>query len=269
MCHRKFFLTLAGALLLCSSAVPTQAQTGVPTPQKYEPMTDDNLGSWVRKLGYKSEEKLNIQGDRFWLVPTQQDGVNCVVELAPYRINGRINGYWLIARVGDPINANQPPSAQALLKVLETNHTLAPYFFSFDKGSKQICLNFEHPNNTGNQTELSSQLNMLLGKVRSTKSVWSLKPGADIPIAPGTLVWTGNETLENFGPLTFHLAKDAKATVIDAQSTTAGSWSQKGNQITVTLPNSVYEGMVKDNTLRGTARASNGQTWTFQVKRQD
>jgi hypothetical protein len=86
---------------------------------------------------------------------------------------------------------------------------------------------------------------------------------------PESNTWQGTESLAGFGKVTFRLLAEGKAVMIDAQSTTGGSWKRKGDEVTITFSNCIYTGTIKGDVLAGRARFTVGEsrTWTFSVTR--
>ena len=78
--------------------------------------------------------------------------------------------------------------------------------------------------------------------------------------------WTGSESLQGFGRLSFELHNGGRAVMHDAAGTTQGVWQQSGNQITLQFDNGriVYTGMMQGNTILGTAR-NDRTSWNFSV----
>ncbi len=139
----------------------------------------------------------------------------------------------------------------------------------------QVTITFENCVYTGTiqgQT-LSGNARFLANDKTWTFSV-ARAGAAPPPTTPGPIAsiagsrWTGNENLQGFSTLTFEFHADTKAVMIDAQSTANGKWTQKGNQVTITFGNCVYQGTIKDQVLSGNAGYTTGDaTWTFSVTR--
>src|SRR5262249_50199493 len=77
--------------------------------------------------------------------------------------------------------------------------------------------------------------------------------------------WTGTENLQGFGKLTFQFQASGAATMTDANTSVQGSWSQNGNQVTISFTSCVYTGTINGRVLSGNARSNIGQVWTFSV----
>src|SRR5262249_9271940 len=61
-------------------------------------------------------------------------------------------------------------------------------------------------------------------------------PGPGVPAATAKLVgslWVGSETLPGFGKLSFEFIDARQVVMVDAKETAEGTWSQKGNQVTL------------------------------------
>jgi hypothetical protein len=282
MRHIISSLALVGFLGLPGGSGLVRAQVIQPAQPQFEQMTDEKLTTWMRNLGYTVEEKSNTQGQRYWSVQYQNDGWSYLVELSPYRNNnGQINGFWLISKLGKPLDPNHLPTAQTLLNVLERNHTIVPYFFSFHRQSNYLCLNYEHPYSTSHQDQIKTLFTNFFNKTRETQTVWTVAPapaantagnpgGSDKPAAGnlGGTTWAGTENLQGFGKLSFKFNANGSCSMTDPNSTVQGTWSQNGNQVTITFTHCVYTGTIEGRTLSGNARSNIGQTWTFNVKMQ-
>src|SRR5262249_45643540 len=124
MRHLICTLALTSFLALHGGAATAWAQAAQPDPAQFEQMTAPSPAGWLKNLGFTVEEKSNNLGQRYWSVQSQQNGWNYIVELSPYRNNkGQINGFWLVSKLGKPLDTNQLPTAQTLLNILERNHT--------------------------------------------------------------------------------------------------------------------------------------------------
>ncbi len=88
------------------------------------------------------------------------------------------------------------------------------------------------------------------------------------PQVAGT-TWSGNETLQNFGALTFQFQPNGTAIMIDTSGRSQGTWSVAGNRVTISFNNGqiVYVGTITGNTMTGEASNSNGGSWRFTVRR--
>lgn len=117
---------------------------------------------------------------------------------------------------------------------------------------------------------------------------WSPSISKDLPFAYTTNVtfgpatpdktipstrWTGNETLEGYGKLTFTMYEGGRAVMVDAKSTSEGIWRKEGNQYTLRFSNGavVYNGTLKGSVLSGTAshpghRQDSVVSWNWSVK---
>ncbi|MGF1581357.1 MAG: trypsin-like peptidase domain-containing protein [Gemmataceae bacterium] len=84
----------------------------------------------------------------------------------------------------------------------------------------------------------------------------------------GGTTWSGSETLENFGALTFQFLANGTAIMIDTAGRSQGTWTLQGNQVTIRFNNGqiVYVGTVSGNTMTGGAANSKGGSWRFTLK---
>ena len=93
--------------------------------------------------------------------------------------------------------------------------------------------------------------------------------GGTAVVAASGRKFVGNETLAGYGALTFELHTGGKATMIDAKSTSQGTWLQNGDTVGLFFDNGrvVYSGTI--NGANASGNASNGRTnwtWTAQVQ---
>ena len=98
--------------------------------------------------------------------------------------------------------------------------------------------------------------------------VAATKPIASVVPAQAT-VWVGSETLGGYGSLTLHMHPGGKAVMMDAKSTSQGTWEQKGKQIILRFHDGkvVYTGELSQTTLSGTAQNLK-TSWKFSVQLQ-
>lgn len=87
--------------------------------------------------------------------------------------------------------------------------------------------------------------------------------------------WVGTETLAGFGKLSFSLYSDGRAVMVDARDTVEGTWTRKGQNMTLTFFNGsvVYQGTVNGASLAGTAsgpasRMNTRTTWAWSTQMQ-
>jgi hypothetical protein len=213
------------------------------------------------------------------------------VEVLPERnkTTKQIIGFWLISDLGDVVNNPGALSAPALLKLMEKSHEMAPYFFTFNQATKHIAMNFEYPYGTADKNTLQTQFNNLFTKIRDTYPLWKsdvlVAAGGNpnpnpipnpvpnpIPNPQAELVnsqWTGSETLQGYGKLTFKFAPGGQATMIDSDGATPGTWSQAGNQVTLKFYSGqvTYQATINGTSMTGTA-TNGGKSWTFSLNRQ-
>jgi hypothetical protein len=100
--------------------------------------------------------------------------------------------------------------------------------------------------------------------------------GTDAPRPPAAKTrtrhlstWSGQETLQGYGKLTFRLYEDNKAVMLDAKEVSNGEWERNGNRITLRFDDGrvVYDGEMDGSELRGTAR-NDRTSWNWSVRRQ-
>ncbi len=78
--------------------------------------------------------------------------------------------------------------------------------------------------------------------------------------------WRGRENLQGFGDLSFRFMAGGVVLMQDAQGDTPGTWTYKGNQITLSFNGgTTYAGTLQGSTLSGTARGGRGQAWSWSV----
>jgi hypothetical protein len=78
-------------------------------------------------------------------------------------------------------------------------------------------------------------------------------------------VWVGSESLAGYGRLEFQFLPRGRVVMVDARETVRGSYVRRGTYVVLTFPGTAtYSGVVRGNTLSGTARDST-RTWTWSV----
>jgi hypothetical protein len=113
-----------------------------------------------------------------------------------------------------------------------------------------------------------------LSTVNSTVTPNPVAPAVVVPVnlnvagLAGT-AWTGSENLGSYGKLTFRFAAGGRATMIDARSTVAGTFTINGNQVHITLPGiASYRGTINGTTFAGHG-SDNTRTWSFSVRQRN
>lgn len=291
--RKQTTLALSGMLACLMFAGIASAQTG-PIDGGKQPsngggdttqLTDQNFPQMLKQLGYKVETRKNNKGLDFWKITAQENGWGFVVEVVPQRTNGKIIGFWMISDLGAAINNPNAVSPAALLKLMEKSHQMAPFFFSYNVGSKHIAMNYEYPSGKITQSNMKTQFSNFFKKVRDTYKLWDTKVVMGGPAPPNNgnpqpvpnpgvvklagTSWTGTESLQNFGKLTFQFAAGGKATMIDTAGVSNGTWTQNGNQVNIQFFNGkvTYSGVLNGNAISGNASNTAGAKWTFKVSK--
>ncbi len=76
--------------------------------------------------------------------------------------------------------------------------------------------------------------------------------------------FAGNETLLNYGPVSFRFVNANTVEMTDTDGVTRGTYTQNGLTVTMTFGNVTYAGDIRGDAISGTATNSRS-TWTFQV----
>src|SRR5260221_6748823 len=82
--------------------------------------------------------------------------------------------------------------------------------------------------------------------------------------------WAGTENLNGFGKVSFTFCSDGKVTMVDAQSTVKGSWTQNGTSVSISFANCEYRGSLEGSSIRGAAYFTAGTSrvqWSFAVNK--
>jgi hypothetical protein len=269
------------------------ADPPAPAPGGPVQLDDTSFPQMLKELGYKVEAKTNTQNHAYWVIQTQLDGWGYVVEVMPQRNKEtkQIKGFWLISDLGGSLNNPSSVSAPALLKLMEKSHEMAPFFFTYNPATKHIAMNFEYPSGTASKDGLKAQFETLFGKIRSTYPLWKsdvlVAGGGFVPVNPNPVPvnpvpvnpppaaaglagsqWVGSETLQGYAQLTFQFGQGNNATMIDNDGVTKGSYTQVGNQVTLSFYNGQvsYKGTINGNNITGTGQNA-AKSWTFTLTR--
>jgi len=92
--------------------------------------------------------------------------------------------------------------------------------------------------------------------------------GGQPPANLAGTTWVGSENLQGYGRLSFQFSPGGRVTMIDTRETTAGSWTQAGQSVTLQFysGNVLYTGTTSGNTMSGTARNVKGKTtWAWSL----
>jgi hypothetical protein len=245
----------------------------------------------LRQLGYTVTEKAVGNGGVCWQIVTQSENWSFTVHVLPMGSNDKINCLLLTSDLGRKLSPQT--GAQAVLKLLQWNHE-QDYLIYFAYNAQSGCITAQRPYLFPDATpeELRATFDDFFKTIRDSYAVWNpLSGGAAAPAGNGNpgpgnpgpgnggqapeqpaaaktiagTSWTGSENLPGFGKLTFVFRAGGAVTMIDAKGETPGSWTQNGDQITITFDGCVYQGRINGQTLAGSGRLAQGQTWTFQV----
>lgn len=108
--------------------------------------------------------------------------------------------------------------------------------------------------------------NILAGSARFTDGPNAGKTW-NFSVAVRSLVgrtFAGKETLPGYGDLSFRFVDATAAEMTDRDGVTRGTYTQNGNQVTLTFGATTYTGDLRDGSIAGTARDPKNN-WTFQV----
>lgn len=177
----RFFTrtSIAAAVLLGSIASVASAQSGpdgagagpapAATTAQAAKLGQANVNAFLKDLGYQVGETKDA-GNGFYSTQTtiKKDGWTFHVEVL---LDTKAGSTWLISPLGNPLGTGDQTAG--LLKLLEANHTMAPFFFSIRAADRRICMNYEIPNLALAPQVFQSSMNGFLGKVRATHGVWN------------------------------------------------------------------------------------------------
>lgn len=288
----KRFLTRSIAIAVFTLAVANCAfaQTGPgasPEPSngsvsENKQLTPERLANLLRQDGHQIEVK-KVDGGHLVDVIIQRDGWRFVVQ---FEFTNAGKNMSVICPLGNP--AKEFSAAQLLALMKKSFELPVPLHFSYRAADQRLCL--EDPcYSTASLTDagVKSLLDRLMKTARETHSLWDNSrwplnapaaggpqaPPADkvVPAAPQGLAkstWIGTESLQGYSRLEFRFEADGKVTMIDADGSQSGAYSQQGNTVTLQFYNGtvVYTGTLNGTTLAGTA--SNGKSsWDFNVSR--
>lgn len=276
MHYTTICLLVAGAL----SSGPVRDQSRLsfslaepPGASEVVTLSDTTFPPLLEGLGFRPQQLKTPQGFFFWRVKVGYNGSHLHVDFLPTRSQGQIVSYWLISDLGDKLDHPGALSAPALLKLLEKNHQIAPYFFSCNAATGHVAMNFEHPSNKVSKALLKKELDGFITMIRTTAALWdtkALQGGTAAPGVSATLAgtrWTGTETLKGYGILTFEFHPNGQATMIDTEGVSLGQWFQKGSEVTILFYSGkvIYQGTVSGDSIAGSARNVAGTSWHFHV----
>jgi hypothetical protein len=241
----------------------------------------------LRQLGYSVTEKSTANGNVSWQIVTQAENWSFTVQVLPMVNQDKITCLLFTSDLGRKISPQT--GTQALLKLLQWNHERA-YVAYFAYNAQSGCIAAQQPFLFPNASldELRFQLEDLFKMIRSTHPLWSplsgdaaAPAGNGVPAPAGNAgqapqqhtaaknvagsTWTGSENLPGYGKLTFAFRAGGAVTMFDAKGETQGTWTQSGDQVAIRFNGCVYQGRINGQTLSGSGRLTQGQTWTFQV----
>jgi len=294
--RRQLVLGVMAVTLAAATAVSAQAQSGpsgpvgsppagTPAPQPSRTaFTRESLPQMLRQLGYTVTEKAVGNGGVMWQIVTQSDNWSFTVHVLPMGNKDKINCLLLTSDLGRKVSPQT--GAEALLKLLQWNHEQA-FVVYFGYNAQSGCITAQRPYLFPDATvdELRSQFDDFFKTIRDSYAVWNpLSGGAAAPVGNGNpgpgngqaqqpaptnniagTTWTGSENLAGFGKLSFVFRTGGAVTMIDTRGETLGSFTQNGDEVTIRFDGCVYQGRINGQTLSGSGRLAQGQTWTFQV----
>jgi predicted RNA-binding protein YlxR (DUF448 family) len=148
------------------AASGSSAFTQTPAAPAAGPINNQSLPDYLRRLGYQVEIVPLNNGGSLTQIVVRKDTWTVVIEVDSQK-NGK--GVWLKARLGQlPSTA----STQALVRLLQANHTIAPTFFTYQAVDQRLYLLLESPN-AENANVLRGDINLLVQNVIQTASLWN------------------------------------------------------------------------------------------------
>jgi hypothetical protein len=290
-------LTLAGIASARAAAQSGPTGPSSPSPAGGAPMpqpnritfTRDSLPKLLKDLGYTVTEKTLANGGLYWQVVTQSENWSFTVNVLPMVHQDKITSILLTSDLGRKISPQT--GAQELAKLLQWNQEMG-FLVYFGYNAQSGCITAQRPHIFPDSTleEMRFVFNDYFKAIRDTHAVWNslsaapaatpagngapapnAKPAQPVELKSNIVgtTWTGTENLPGFGKLTFTFHTGGAATMIDAKGQTDGTWTQNGNDVTISFNGCVYQGRITGQTISGsgriTAGAQSGQTWSFQV----
>jgi hypothetical protein len=259
------------------------------------PVNEQNLADMLKKLGFQVEEH-KLQGARpSWKITAQKKDWHYEATLLALQHHGKLTGFMLISRLGQPLGRPDSLPSIALVKLLQRNLDIAPYNFAYHEKTGGLCLQRDYSLAALQEKGLDKALEEFFNVIRQTHPDWGAPalqvagtgnpdgpnpPGGTYPVPPvpkkdglvGTH-WEGEETLTGYGKLQFYFLPRWGAVMVDARDTVPGSWSWTGDKVTLQFLSGkvTYHGKLdeKNKVLSGKAVTDDGRSWSFKVVYKD
>ena len=232
-------------------------------------LSPQNLPQMVQTAGFQVRQMATDKGQPFWKASAQLDGWKYEIEVRPtFDSQSQIINFWLVSELSSPVPASNLP-ASAMLKLLDANRTLAPYFFAHNPGNGRLTLNWQHPFHDSNPNEIKQSLHKFCQKIRDTESLWGNSPNPAAPATAANLAgttWTGKQDITGpWTPVTFQFHAGGQAVAIVAGKNFHGTWTQTGDQVTMNFLGAAnHNGTITGTTLSGKGQDSVAP-WNFTV----
>jgi hypothetical protein len=240
-----------------------------PMPQAFVILTDQSVPQMLQQAGYQVQTLQAGDGQPYWKITSPQ--LSQAIDVVPIRTPGKIDG--LIMRAELPVQANTV-SQQGLLNLLAAHEQHAPFFFTYSPQTGKLYLAHKHVFPDSNPQELQGEvngLNMKVGQVLPQVNALvqqKIDNGKVLDNLANTS-WTGQEKITGqWTPISFKFLAGGQAVMIIPGGTFQGTWSQTGNQVTITLPtiNNTFVGTLNGTTMSGQGKDSVGP-WEFSVNK--
>lgn len=276
----SLFLAGVFALGCCGGTALAQQPGGFPQQNlpQYFVLTEQSLPQMLQQAGYQTQAVPVQGGATMWKVQTQPNlpPIELMLVKTP---QGQVLGLSIASGLKQ-VNANGVTGPE-MLKLLQENHKVFPYSFTYNTINSTLCLQFFFTQNNSNKEELKRLISDFETKMSQSAALWNLAgQNAGVnqnqgqvqvnQVVTANMVnsnWSGTETFGGVKTLAFQFQANGQVVMVDFQGNRFGTWTQNGNQITISIPSisTTYTGTISGNTFTGQGSDPTNGQWTFNL----
>jgi len=272
-------LALAGVLSLSlfgTARADTTASPPAPVPQ-FIPLSEQTAPQLLQQAGLQFQSMNGTTGAPVWKITNPANGPAIEMTLLK-NPQGQVVGYRLLASLKMPAPGSLTQAD--LMRLMQANMNMHPYAYSIDPQIGDLCMLYTFQLNNSNALQVKAVVTGFANQISQTSQVWN-NVGQAAPVNPvvqpvnqtvvnANLVnttWKGTETFAGVKNLTFQFLANGQAFMIDFQTTRPATWTQNGDQVTVSVPSisTTYTGTISGGAFSGQARDHQNGTWTFNL----
>ena len=153
------------------TAWSTATTAPTPTPSPVASLTQDNLATLLRDLGY-TPKVIRLDAGVIYELSLRQGPATLPVQVS---LSPSGQYLWLTLIVKSDLPSYDSIPSKTLARLLEANEEIGPTHFAIIKATNQLCLKCPVPARTVTGASLKTSLDAFVARVISTEPLWGNK----------------------------------------------------------------------------------------------